>query len=83
MPRDFTIQSEEVIQANIIVNYKPIIVVDNQAYLAVLPNDASSSYIPSIQTYYYLANAPFVYKLSGVYSLKNTYQPYTMFVGDK
>lgn len=82
MPRDFIIRPEEVIQTNIIVNYKPTITVGTETFLAVVPNDATSSYIPSIETYYYLGNLPYIYRLSGVYSLKNTGAPYIMSVNN-
>lgn len=81
MARDFIIQTENTILTGIKVNYAPTITVGSQTYLATVPNDASSSYSPNIETEYTFVEPPFILRIPGVYSLKNTGQPYTVIVG--
>ena len=83
MARDFIIQTDNTIGTGTKVNYAPTVTVGSQTYLVTVPNDASSSYFPNIETEYVLVEPPFIFRIPGVYSLKNTGQPYTVTVGEK
>lgn len=83
MARDFIIQNDNMIRVGNKVNYIPTVSIGSQTYLVTFPNDMTSSYSPTIETEYVFIEPPYILRIPGVYSLKNTGQPYTVFIGEK